>query len=286
MLNYSRAYYNLTSKLLALYDAQEATAIAHEVMQYITGLSKTQRLLDKDILFTELQQEQYDVMFADLLKGRPLQYVTGQAWFMGREYKVNEQVLIPRPETGELVQWIIDEQKNKKQAISILDIGTGSGCIPVSLKLALPFTNVSSCDVSDGAISVAQENAKNLDAEIEFIKIDFLDESEWQKLGSYYIIVSNPPYISIAEKESMHPNVKDHEPALALFVTNNDPLQFYKAITLFGRSHLMPGGVIYCELHKDHAQACKSMFEDGGYVNVEIRKDMHGNWRMLKASIM
>ncbi len=283
MLTFNQAFYESVNKLQSLYDAHEASAIAHELMLHITGLDKIQRLMDKDKEFTIPQQEQFDGMLTDLLKGRPLQYVIGLAWFMGRKYVVNENVLIPRPETEELVQWIIDEWKGKNEEISIMDIGTGSGCIPISLKLALPSANISTCDISKGAISVATENAENLAAQIGFIQMDFLDESEWGKLGKYDIIVSNPPYITTQERESLHTNVRDHEPSQALFVTNDDPLQFYKAIAKFGKSHLSPSGSIYCELHRDYAQASRSVFEEDGYKNVEVKKDMHGNWRMLRA---
>jgi len=283
MLTYNQAYYELVNKLRSLYDEREATAIAHEVLQFITGLDKIRRLMDKNLQLTESQQVQFDSMLAALLKCKPLQYVLGHAWFMNREYMVNEQVLIPRPETEELVQWIIDEWKNEKTTFSILDIGTGSGCIPISLKLALPTANISSWDVSSGAINVAKENAKALGASIEFSELDFLQESEWAKLGTYDIIVSNPPYITISEKDDLHSNVTDYEPSLALFVSNSDPLQFYKAIAQFGLYHLNPGGDIYCELHRDYAEKAKNLFEERGYKNVEMRKDIHGNWRMLKA---
>jgi release factor glutamine methyltransferase len=261
---------------------REAEAIAHELLQHITGLDRTQRLFQKDTLFTEQQQNDYDTATSALLKGTPLQYVTHSAWFMGREYYVNEHTLIPRPETEELVQWIVDDNK-KKTSLSILDVGTGSGCIPTALKLAMPLAHISACDISSGALEVAKKNATQLNAEVQFYQLDFLDATQWQQLNTCDIIVSNPPYIPQAEKERLHPNVRDFEPGTALFVPNDDALIFYREIAAFGKTHLKAGGSIYCELDADHATETKELFEKAGYRNVDVRKDMHGNWRMLKA---
>jgi len=266
-----------------LYDAQEAAAIGHEVLLHITGLDKLQRLMRKDDLLTEQQLAQFENIKTALQQGKPLQYVLGVAWFMSRAYKVNENTLIPRPETEELVQWVIDEHKDSN--ISVLDIGTGSGCIPISLKLALPQADVYSCDISDGALAIANGNADNLGAKISLLQLDFLDNAQTAKLGMYDIIVSNPPYIPVAEKEGLHKNVKDYEPEQALFVPDEDPLLFYRAIALFGRQHLKNEGSIYCELHRDYATQTQTLFQTLGYKHVAIRVDMHGNLRMLKATL-
>ena len=282
-LSYSKAFYELKNKLQPLYDEREAEALAHEILYFITGLDKTQRLLQKETLFTWPQQEKYEQAVSELLSGKPLQQVTGSAWFMGREYLVNEHVLIPRPETEELVQWIIDDYKDKASNINILDIGTGSGCIPISLKLALNHADITTCDISNGALAVATINAHNLLVEIQFLQLDFLDTSQHNKLALYDVIVSNPPYIPASEKERMHTNVKDYEPGIALFVPDNDPLVFYRAIAAFGKEHLKPKGYIYCELDAGHAMECKALFEEAGYGDVTVRKDIHGNQRMLRA---
>jgi len=282
MLTYQEAYHQLTKRLQPLYDAQEAAAIAHELLLHITGQDKLQRLMNRDQTLTFSQEQQYAEAAEQLANGKPLQYVTAQAWFMGRPYKVNEHVLIPRPETEELVQWIADEWKDKP--CNILDIGTGSGCIPIALKLLLPSATIASCDVSANAIQVAKENAAALQADITVQQLDFLNVEDWTQLGQYDVIVSNPPYIPESEINNIHPNVKDHEPHLALFVPNDDPLMFYKAIAAFGKTHLKQDSAVYCELHMDHALQTGAMFEEMGY-KVEVRKDMHGNWRMLKALI-
>lgn len=283
MLSYNDAFYGLLNKLKQVYDDYESAAIAHEVMHHITGRDKLQRILEKDTLFTEAEQASFELLQTELLQGKPLQYITGHSWFMGRRYKVNEHVLIPRPETEELVDWIVQDVKGASAALSILDIGTGSGCIPISLKLELPNAKVSSCDISSAALKVAKENAQALKADIELIETDILNEEQAAQLGLYDVIVSNPPYIPVSEKEQLHKNVKDFEPSLALFVPTDDALLFYRRIAAFGKTHLNAGGSIYCELHVDYAIATQQLFEQQGYRSAEVRKDMHGNLRMLKA---
>jgi release factor glutamine methyltransferase len=280
-----KAFYDLKNELLALYDEREAAAIAHELLSEITGLSKVERLLQREEQLTAHQEARYKRACIELLTGRPLQYVVGYAWFMGQKFIVNERVLIPRPETEELVQWVISDHSMDERQARILDIGTGSGCIPISLKLAMPGSTVSGCDISAGALDIAAENADNLDAEIRLLQTDILDNGQWEQLGRYDIIVSNPPYIPDTERERIHANVKDHEPAVALFVPGNEALLFYHAIADFGAKHLAGSGYIYCELDASHAFETKRLFEDAGYRDVEVREDMHGNWRMLKARL-
>jgi release factor glutamine methyltransferase len=285
-LTYSQAFYELRNKLQPLYDEREAASLAHEILFFVTDLDKTQRLIHKDNHFTAMQQEKYQHAVYELLNGRPLQYITGSAWFMGKEFYVDSSVLIPRPETEELVQWILDDTKQSRFPIpnsQFLDIGTGSGCIPISLKLKLNEANVTSCDVSNDALAIAKQNAERLQADVRFLQLDFLDPFQHNKLGMYDVIVSNPPYIPAAEMENLHTNVKDHEPHLALFVPDNDALVFYRAIALFGREHLNTNGYIYCELDAGHAMECKTLFEEAGYKDVVIKKDMNDNWRMLRA---
>ncbi len=282
MHTFSEAFYLLKNQLLPIYDDRESTAIAHELLNHITSQSKFDRLINKSQLFTTQQQLAFEKATLELLAGKPLQYVIGNAWFMEHEFIVNEHVLIPRPETEELVQWIVADYKDAWE-LTLLDIGTGSGCIPVSLKLALPQAQITACDISENTLEVAATNATKLNANITFIGIDILDPEQQNNLGSYNVIVSNPPYIPVSERENMHSNVKDHEPGIALFVPSDDALLFYRTIAQLGKSHLEPEGCIYCELESSHGEQSKALFEEMGYKNVEIRKDMHGNWRMLKA---
>lgn len=282
MLTYDTAYRELIKSLDTIYDSREATAIANIAMEAITGMDRLQRVVKRDEVLNTEQIKKFEGYKTELLRGIPVQYCIGKALFMGNEYFVDNRVLIPRPETEELVQWMIDDLKESE--CKILDIGTGSGCIPISLKLSLPTLNITSVDISADALEVAIKNAYELNAEVHFIELNFLNEENWQTLLSFDIIVSNPPYIPVTEKENIHPNVKDHEPNEALFVPDNDPLLFYRKIADFSRENLNTNGSIYCELHIDHALQTKELFEQYGYSNVELLKDMNDNWRMLKVT--
>lgn len=284
MLTCHQAFYQLRKALLPLYDQHEAAAIAHEVLHHITGLNKLQRLVEKDTPFTGHQAEVFEQYTRELQRGRPMQYVLGYAWFQGRRFRVDERVLIPRPETEELVQWIVDDYSDSAAVHRILDIGTGSGCIPVSLKLAMPRFIVEACDVSPGALQVAAENAADLNASVHFFLCNILDSEACGALPVYNVLVSNPPYIPVTESNTLHTNVKDYEPSLALFAPGDDPLIFYRAIAELGRRHLAPGGTVYCELHCDYAAETAALFASFGY-NTTLRRDMHGNLRMLQGTM-
>jgi release factor glutamine methyltransferase len=294
MLTNSQAFYKLKEKIQPLYEAGEAEAIAHLFLEFVTGLNRLDRLTKKDKAFTKRQQELFNIGESELVKGKPIQYITTSAWFMGREYLVNESVLIPRPETEELVQWIVDDKKDSGK-LRVLDIGAGSGCIGISLFRLLPDAVVTCIDISREALDVLQTNIewvlndeekKKHPENIRLLEIYFLNEAIRNKeLGRFDIIVSNPPYIPMKEKAKLHKNVKQYEPDKALFVPDNDALVFYKAIALFGKEHLRLDGYIYCELDAAHAEKCKALFEQNGYTSVELKKDMHGNWRMLKAKL-
>jgi release factor glutamine methyltransferase len=193
---------------------------------------------------------------------------------------VNDHVLIPRPETEELVEQLIKDRKSKLTDPPILDIGTGSGCIPIAIKKNLPASIVTAIDVSKDALALAKENAAMHNAYISFIQMDFLDETTWQSLPAFEIIISNPPYISLNEKENLGKNITGFEPHLALFVPDNAPLIFYEKIARFGRDHLLPNGKIYLEIHEDHAKETAALFMNY-YQTVMIKKDMYGKERMI-----
>jgi release factor glutamine methyltransferase len=284
MHSLQQAFYDLKEQLLSLYDDREAAAIAHEFIEHITGLSKLQRISDKGRLLTEAQEKNYTDGKTRLLAGEPLQYVTGVQWFFGQPFHVSKDVLIPRPETEELLEWIISDHKSRAVA-SILDIGTGSGCIPITLKLHFPDANTTAIDISEEALAVARRNAESLAASVNFSHINFLDQESWATLGTYDIIVSNPPYIPVTDKETLARNVRDYEPGAALFVPSDDALLFYRHIAEFGQTHLSDSGAIYCELNAEKGDSTKDLFLKYGYRNVEVRKDMHGNDRMLKATM-
>ncbi len=276
------AFNTLKTELNQLYPEQEAQAIAHEVMENITQLPKIDRLMSKGQLLNSSQQNEWDYIRDELLQGKPMQYVLGKSYFMGKEFRVDEHVLIPRPETEELVIWILNDWAQNKEGKSIVDIGTGSGCIPISLKAEWPESQINACDVSLGALAVAQKNASHLGQDINFFEQNILDKSLWHHLPQYDIIVSNPPYIPVNEITTMEANVHEHEPHLALFVADTDRFLFYRIIAQLGKTKLKEGGAMYCEIHRDFPEETKAVFESEGYTNIELRKDMHDNWRMIK----
>jgi len=279
-------YNHFKNQLKAVYDDREAENISDWIFENVTGLKRWERRGNRNKELNETDSEKLKKYLDELLKHKPVQYVLNEAWFYKRKFYVNENVLIPRPETEELVEWIVKDEKNNADGNSkqtnIIDIGTGSGCIPVSLKKELPEANVTAIDVSEKALVVSKKNAKELNASIDFFQIDFLKEDEWKALPQIDIIVSNPPYIPINEKEILAKNVIDFEPEIALFVENNDPFIFYKAIAKFAKCHLKEKGRIYVEVHEEYAKQVKIIFENAGLIS-EIKKDIYGKERMVKA---
>ena len=283
------AYKQLVAQLYEVYDEREAANIADMVIEHVTGQRKIERILYKDLPVSAEQQEQLKILTEQLLQHKPIQYVLGEVWFAGMKLFVNENVLIPRPETEELVEWIVDEVQNGKLKIetgfSIVDIGTGSGCIPIALKKKLTNAEVYAIDVSAGALEVAKRNASEQKLEIEFIQLDFLDEDEWKTLPAFDVIVSNPPYIKKSEEQTMAKNVLEYEPHLALFVPDEDALKFYKAIAAFVKTHLKPNGKIFVEINEALAQQVTDLFKQSGFLQVTLKKDMQGKDRMIQASV-
>ena len=221
-----------------------------------------------------------------LASGRPLQYVTRLAHFYGTTFYVDEAVLIPRPETEELVHMLIQECKSSDiTAPRILDVGTGSGCIPITLQMALPESMTTAVDVSVEALTVARKNATAHTVEIDIKQVDFTDPEARSSLSHYDIIVSNPPYIPKKEKRLMHENVLAHEPHVALFVEDEDPLLFYRLVGEFGLSHLASGGLVALELNEYNAQQVASLYESFGYSSVQIHQDLQGKDRILSARL-
>jgi release factor glutamine methyltransferase len=279
----SEAYIDFTEKLKTVYEDREAENISDWIFENVTGLKKWQRRENKKNELTENHFEKIENYLEKLMKHTPVQYVLNEAWFYKMKFFVNENVLIPRPETEELVEWIINDLKNADadSEANIIDIGTGSGCIPVALKKELPDSNISAIEVSEKALLVAKKNAAKLNASINFFQINFLNEDAWKPLQAYDTIVSNPPYIPFNEKEILAKNVTDFEPAIALFVENNDPFIFYKKIAEFSKAHLKPKGKIFVEVHEAYANEVKNIFENSGCKS-EIKKDIYGKERMVK----
>jgi len=272
------------NRLRVIYGESEASQITDWVMEKITGSKKTERMLYKHSSLGKDEEILLQQNTARLLEHEPVQYVLNEAWFGGLKFYVDKNVLIPRPETEELVEWIITNCKFPVDELKILDIGSGSGCIPVALKRRLRKAEVWGCDISPAALEVAKKNAANLGADVKFMLLDFLDSNVWERLPSFDILVSNPPYVPAKDKEQMQPNVLQYEPATALFVPDNDPLGFYKAIAPFGKTHLNKNGSIYTEIHESLGETTQELFRSAGYIT-ELKKDMQQKDRMVRSGL-
>lgn len=271
-------YRELWRTLEPLYGNGEARAITDYVLDVCFGLSKADILCGAVEEMTAEKTAELNKIFGRLMKGEPVQYVLGRAEFCGRWFNVRPGVLIPRPETEELCAWITADSKASGSP-KVLDIGTGSGCIAITLQLDMPESKVTAWDISADALDVARENAQQLGANVNFVKLDALNtkpEGEWD------VIVSNPPYICEKEKKDMAVNVLEHEPHTALFVPDADPLLFYRAITRLAVQTLNKGGRLYFEINPIYADDTCRMMRAEGMTAVELRSDMYGKQRMAK----
>ena len=270
---------SLIQTLTPLHGASEARAIVYALLEDAFGLSKTDVLLGRFEGLSAEEKARFTACATRLSKGEPLQYVVGEAPFGNLRFEVTPATLIPRPETLELVAWIAEEEKNRT-SLRLLDIGTGTGCIAISLATMLPQANTSAWDISADALDVARRNAQRNGVKVDFKQVDVLAVKEAE---IYDCIVSNPPYICEAEKAEMADAVLLHEPHTALFVPDNDPLRFYRAIAKLGMRHLSPGGALYFEINQAYGAETCNMLHDLGYEAVELRKDFFGNDRMVRA---
>ncbi|MEY4052355.1 MAG: peptide chain release factor N(5)-glutamine methyltransferase [Chitinophagia bacterium] len=272
----------LKQKLASTIDAVELTSLMGMLIEAVTGWNRMQQIVNINTELTKEHQAQLENYAEQLLNGKPIQYILGKAWFMGNELMVNEHVLIPRPETEELVEWIISYASIINKSLSILDIGTGSGCIPIALKLALSNCIVTGLDISKEALAVAQNNAKNLNAPIHWVEKDILNTAALET--SYDIIVSNPPYIPLREKKNMQEQILNFEPSIALFVSNEDPLIYYRVIAKIGKQNLSKNGQLFFEIHYDQGNSILALLDELNY-HAELRKDSFGKNRMIRASL-
>ena len=264
--------------LSSCYPTGEVSALTRIIAIELLDIPQMTFFLKDDVTLTAEQGALLDDAITRLKKQEPIQYILGYSDFCGLRFKVTPATLIPRPETSELVEWIANEATG---GASILDIGTGSGCIAISLAHRMPQNKVTAWDISNEALAVATENSKANDCPVTFEQVDILT---YQPSGEQFdIIVSNPPYIKEVEKEQMHSNVLDWEPHTALFVPDNDPLLFYRTIATKGLSLLKPGGKLYFEINRAHGQETVEMLESLGYTDTELRKDFADNDRMIRA---
>ena len=272
--------HEIRDALSGIYPPSEALSLAKMLLVEVFDFSTLELYGGKDKEISGKRRDVLDEMIRRLKKNEPIQYIIGVESFCGLTFEVNPSVLIPRPETQELVGWIAGDCEGK-EACRILDIGTGSGCIPVSLAHRLPKAEVESWDISEDALQVARRNAERNGVEVLFLQKDVL--KAFPDEARYDVIVSNPPYIAEKEKVDMEANVLDWEPSIALFVPDEDPLLFYRKIAQLGCSMLKEGGALYFEINRAYGQETIQMLEAMGYKDIELRKDSWGNDRMMKA---
>jgi release factor glutamine methyltransferase len=258
--------------------------------EYLHQLKRVDVALHPNFELSEYDVEKWNTILAQLQQEKPIQYITGEAWFYGMKFQVNENTLIPRPETEELVDWILNSPITQYPSpITILDIGTGTGCIPIALKANVPQANVSAIDVSEKALELAKRNAMLNKVEINFIQANILEVEDLSKIPNsklqtnFDIIVSNPPYVRNLEKQEIKKNVLDYEPHLALFVEDTDALLFYRKIAQLALKNLSPNGLLFFEINQYLGKETVELLENLGFKNIELKKDMFGNDRMVKS---
>lgn len=263
--------------LTPIYDAQEAESFFYLILENQRLMKRIDLALHPDAVFSETETENWNAILEKLKRYIPIQYILGKTHFYGLEFEVDENVLIPRPETEELVEWILKNHKGKNP--KILDIGTGSGCIAIALGKNLPNAQVSAIDVSEKALSTAKRNAENNDVKVNFMWKDILQTEDLNQ--QFDIIVSNPPYVRNLEKSAIKQNVLDHEPHLALFVDDHDALIFYRKIADLALKNLGENGELYFEINQYLSKEMMDMLEQKGFRQIELKKDIYGNNRMV-----
>jgi len=280
----------ITKAIRHIYDHDEANNIAELLTENLTKLPRSERIIKGNELLLAPQKELLSSSILRLQQHEPIQYVINEAWFAGMRFYVDRNVLIPRPETEELVEWVVKEYRSQNTKVRIeksefrmLDVGTGSGCIAIALKHKLPNIEMWACDISDEALNIARMNADALHATIDFVPLNFLDPGQRKQLPNVDIIVSNPPYIPLHEKTMMNKNVEEYEPSTALFVPDDDPLIFYKTIAEFGQQKLNKGGGIYAEIHETLGEQTRDLFLSQRY-QIHLKQDLQGKDRMIKAT--
>ena len=283
------------SELQTIQEDSEIESFFFILTEYLHDLKRIDISLNPDFEVSETDLQKWNVIISELKTEKPIQYITGEAWFYGLRFEVNENTLIPRPETEELVEWIVDEQKtkDKRQKVSILDIGTGSGCIPITIKKEIPNALVSAIDVSEKALEMARKNAIDNEVEVNFILQNILEiddlkslpTSNFQLPTQFDIIVSNPPYVRNLEKQEIKKNVLDYEPHLALFVEDSNALLFYRKIAQLAFTSLTPNGKLFFEINQYLGKETVALLENLGFKNIELRKDFVGNDRMICCTI-
>lgn len=277
----SKQLYQHLINNITVYPPKEKQAIVFMLLEYYLHLRNVDILVDRPITDT-ITHPDWNQIISRINLNEPIQHIIGSAEFCGMTFNVSGSVLIPRPETEELIRLITRRYSEPDEKVSILDIGTGSGCIAIVLSRFIPHAEISAWDVSEEALEVARENARQLLTDVNFENVDILNTAVTHPDVRFDCIVSNPPYVTYAEAENMQPNVLRFEPHEALFVEDSDPLLFYKAIAEFGRTHLKPNGRCYVEINEHFGKETEQVFADYGYTDVDLRKDIHGKDRFVR----
>jgi len=274
-----------SKELDSLYEKREIKNLLYNILDEYSGISRTDIALNPNKTINESELLKVHFAVKDLKRFKPIQHIFGKTIFFGLDFIVNPNVLIPRPETEELVNRIIKDSKNIKQEINILDIGTGSACIAVCLKKFIPFSKVFAVDVFAETLKTAKTNAENNKVDVEFFCQDILDKQLWGNFPQFDIIVSNPPYIAKSEKKLMRKNVLDYEKKEFLFVPGSNPLIFYEAISDFATTHLNDNGTLYFEINENLGANTVKMLEAKRFIKILLIKDINGKDRMIKCNL-
>ncbi len=269
-----------TQKLSDKYDSREAESIGYMVFEHCTGMSKSQQILQGNLILGPDIKVQINKILQKLLQNVPVQYILGKTNFLEIELEIEEGVLIPRPETEELVLWAAGSLSKNDPVI--VDIGTGSGCIALSLKKMSPEAKILATDISEPALQLTARNADRVKGNIEISRSNILEPGDWPK-GKFDMIISNPPYIPENEFSQLSPPVRDQEPIDALAVPDDDPLVFFRALAQFGQAQLVPKGLLMAEFHSPLADDLQTLWRSLGYRDVVVKKDIHGKDRMIRA---
>lgn len=270
-------------KLQSSYSDNESSSLLYTLIDHFFNISRLDLIKQDDMRLSESEMLKIHFAVKDLLLNKPIQYITGKVEFLNLELKIHEGILIPRPETEQLVQLILENTNTLKPGSSILDIGTGSGCIPLALKHHQRSLNISAIDISKEAIKLARLNAEAYQLEVQFNQIDVFDDLQVKALGKFDTIVSNPPYVRNSEKKDMQKNVLDFEPELALYVSDEDPLIYYERIAQLGKKMLNDNGVLYFEINENLGELMLELLDKYGYQNIQIKKDFNDRDRFVYA---
>ncbi len=277
-INSRSLYLESKREIASLYDEVEASSLIYWLMEDLLEITKVESALSEVVSRSNMDLQRFNEGLLELRKGRPIQHILGYGYFMGRRFRVTKETLIPRPETEELVQLILKESPGN---LRVLDIGTGTGCISISLKMERPDLSVFGWDINPKALEIAELNASDLDVEVEFLPQDVF--GKWPD-HKYDLIVSNPPYVTSAEKSGMHRNVLNFEPSEALFVPDNDPLKYYRRILEQASTHLTTMGQVYFEINESYGKDLVDLARSLGFESVDLFQDCFGKDRMLKLS--